>query len=73
MSEIQSIEARLAELEIKSSYADDLIESLNRLIYRQQEQIVQLQRGLQALREQRQSEEGVNPRNDARDETPPHY
>lgn len=73
MADSASLEARIAELEIKSGYADDLIESLNRLVYRQQEQIDQLHRGLQALREQRQAEEGVNPQRDARDETPPHY
>ena len=73
MSDTDRLEARVAELEIKATYAEDLIESLNKLVYRQQEQIDQLQRGLKALREQRQAEEGVNPQRDARDETPPHY
>jgi SlyX protein len=68
-----SLESRLAELEIKLSYTDDLIETLNRAVFRQQEQIEHLQRGLRALREQQQAVAGENSRPDPRDETPPHY
>ncbi|MFO0121544.1 MAG: SlyX family protein, partial [Inhella sp.] len=45
-------DARLTELEIKASYADDLLEQLNALVARQQQQIDLLQRELLALRQQ---------------------
>ncbi len=69
----EALEARIAELEIKLSYTDDLIETLNHSVFRQQEQIEQLQLALRALREQRQSDEVVSPPRDPREEMPPHY
>lgn len=64
---------RLTELEIKASYADDLLEQLNMTIYRQQQQIDSLIQQVTQLRLQSQNagqEAGVrNPR----DELPPHY
>jgi SlyX protein len=68
-----ALEARVAELEIKLSYSDDLIETLNHRVFRQQEQIEQLQRGLRALREQRQTDDAAHAPRDPREETPPHY
>ncbi len=68
-----SLETRLAELEIKLTYTDDLIEALNHSVFRQQEQIEQLQRGMRALREQQQSVAGENAQHDPREDTPPHY
>lgn len=64
---------RLDELEIKASYAEDLLEQLNLTVYRQQQQIHALQRQLREL-EQRQSSDGAagTPRS-LRDELPPHY
>lgn len=63
---------RLDELEIKASYAEDLLEQLNQTIYRQQQQIDLLLREVRALRTQ--LPEGSAPvlRN-LRDELPPHY
>lgn len=66
------MENRLAELEAKISFSEDLLESLNRTVYQQQQQIDRLQLELRALREQ------VNDslRTDAggpREELPPHY
>jgi SlyX protein len=66
------MESRLAEIEAKLSFSDELLEALNRTVYRQQQQIDQLQRELRALREQVQSASPGEPRN-LRDETPPHY
>ncbi len=65
-------DARLTELEIKASYAEDLLEQLNATIYRQQQQIDRLQREVLNLRQQ--LPEGSQPvlRN-LRDELPPHY
>ncbi len=67
------IEQRLTELEIKASYADDLLDTLNQLVARQQEQIDLLLREVSRLR-QRGGDEGLSggPR-DPRDELPPHY
>lgn len=60
---------RLEALEVKAAFTEDLLDQLNLTIYRQQLQITQLQRELQALRERRP--EGT-PRS-LRDELPPHY
>lgn len=66
-------EQRLTDLEIKASYADDLLDTLNQLVTRQQEQIDLLLREVGRLR-QRGGDEGLSaaPR-DPRDELPPHY
>ena len=72
MEPAHDIEARLTELEIKASYAEDLLEQLNATIYRQQQQIDLLLREVVGLRQQ--MPEGSQPvlRN-ARDDLPPHY
>ncbi|WP_287919492.1 SlyX family protein, partial [Comamonas sp.] len=36
---IETLEARVMDLEVKASYTDDLLEQLNMTIYRQQQQI----------------------------------
>ena len=66
-------EQRLTDLEIKASYADDLLDTLNALVAKQQEQIDLLLREVSRLR-QRGGEESpsAGPR-DPRDELPPHY
>ncbi len=63
------MEARLAEIEIKLSYTEDLLEELNLTVYRQQQQIELMQQELRALNQQ--ADDG-QPRN-LRDELPPHY
>ena len=45
------MESRLAEIEVKLSFAEDLLEELNRTVVRQQQQIDQLQQELRALRQ----------------------
>ena len=67
------MESRLAEIEIKLSYSEDLLEELNRTVFRQQQQIEQLQQELRALRQQLQTDDGSAASGDLRDETPPHY
>lgn len=65
-------DARLTELEIKASYAEDQIDQLNQAIYRQQQQIDLLLREVAGLR--RQLPEGSTPvLSSLRDELPPHY
>lgn len=62
---------RLTELEIKASFAEDLLEQLNQVVVRQQQQIDRLERELAGLRETL-PEPGATPRN-LRDELPPHW
>ena len=66
------MESRITELEIKISYAEDLIDELNRTVFRQQQQIDFLARELDALRQQVQS---ATPQQATSlfDEIPPHY
>jgi SlyX protein len=66
------MEARITELEVKLSFADDLLEALNRTIYRQQQEIDQLRQELRAMRQQVQASIPTEPRN-LQDEIPPHY
>jgi SlyX protein len=66
------VEARLAELEIKLSFNEDLVETLNRTVARQQEQINMLQDEMRAFyRQIQQLTSGDNV--DPREEIPPHY
>ncbi len=70
MSTLEPLQQRLEALEIKSAYADDLLEELNLTIYKQQQidRLLHLVKDLQ----QRMPETGsVAP--GARDELPPHY
>jgi len=66
------MDSRLAEIETKLSFSEELLEALNSTVYRQQQQIDQLQQELRALREQVRSALPAEPRS-LRDETPPHY
>lgn len=71
MENPQDIERRLLDLEVKASFADDLLEQLNQIIVRQQQQIDRLQREVADLRQQ--APEGAAPFRRLRDELPPHY
>lgn len=70
--QVQSPEARITELEAKLSFAEDLIEALNRSVFRQQEQLDLLQQQMMLLHQQMQNVAASEPRN-LRDELPPHY
>ncbi len=65
-------DGRLDELELRLALVDDLLETLNRTVYRQQQQIDQLAQALAALRQQMRSAASA-PAGDARDDIPPHY
>ena len=68
-----TMNGRLTELEIKLSLTEDLVDELNRTVFRQQEQIDLLQAQLRLLYGQMQARpEPEEPRN-LRDEIPPHY
>ena len=63
---------RLTELEIKASYAEDLIDQLDRVVIRQQQQIDLLIRELTELR-QPASEPATTATRSLRDDLPPHF
>lgn len=73
---IDDMELKLAEqvsdLQIKLAWAEDLLDTLNTTVFRQQEQIDLLQQQLRMLRQQfndsMPAEQGS-----LRDEIPPHY
>lgn len=62
---------RLMEVEIKLAFMEDLVEQLNELVYRQQQQIDALARELARVREQ--NAQGPAAPASPRDEIPPHY
>ena len=71
------IDHRLTELEIKASFTEELVEQLNLVIVRQQQQIDRLEFELGKWRQQ-QPEAGVAPYRSQQDEfstheLPPHY
>jgi SlyX protein len=65
-------DARLNEIEVKLGFVDDLLDALNRTVFRQQQQIEQLTLELAALRQQLRAGAAAAG-GDPRDETPPHY
>ena len=68
----KTLQDRIDELEAKLSFAEDMIESLNLTVFRQQEQLDLMQQQIRLLHEQLRD---VRPKEerDLRDEIPPHY
>ena len=67
-------EERLADLEIRLARQDDLVETLNTQVYRQQKKIDELEALCTALAgRMRELAVGLSQRNAAVDERPPHY
>ena len=66
------MESRISELEIKLGLAEDHLETLNRTVFRQQQQIDILQAQIRELAKLTPSAESGEPRNPA-EEVPPHY
>ena len=63
---------RLTELEIKASFSEDLLEQLNQIIIRQQQDIDTLVRLVSHLRAQT-PDSAAGQAGAPRDELPPHY
>ena len=63
---------RLTDLEIKASFSEDLLDQLNQVIVRQQQQIDELTRQIGQLR-LALPQDGVAAARNLRDELPPHY
>ncbi|MGV8992290.1 MAG: SlyX family protein [Thiobacillus sp.] len=66
------MEARLNELESKLAFAEDLIDTLNETVIRQQGQLDLMQQQLRLLNQQLQNALPAESR-PLRDELPPHY
>jgi len=66
-----AVDKRLTDLEVKASFTEDLVDHLNDLVARQQEQIDLLIREVGKLKDRAPDTSGA-PR-DPRDELPPHY
>jgi SlyX protein len=68
------MESRLTELEIKLAYQEDLLDTLNDTVARQQQQLDLLQAQFQALYRQVQAAgDGAVRSTDPSQEIPPHY
>ncbi|MDO9235436.1 MAG: SlyX family protein [Aquabacterium sp.] len=72
MEHVHDIDKRLIDLEIKASFTEDLVEELNQMVIRQQQQIDLLVREITHLRNQA-PDEGAPAFRSLRDELPPHY
>ena len=67
-----AIDKRLTDLEVKASFTEDLVDHLNDLVARQQEQIDLLIREVGKLKD-RAPDTGGGATRDAREDVPPHY
>jgi SlyX protein len=72
MDSLDEAARRLTELEIKASFTEDLLDQLNQVIVRQQQQIDTLFREIGHLRQQIPEGDSAAFRS-LRDERPPHY
>ncbi len=72
MDPTKQTEQRLTELEIKAAFTEDLLDQLNEIIVRQQQQIDQLIREVAHLR-QSSTDGGLGAPRNLRDDLPPHY
>ena len=67
------MEDRITRLEEKFCFNEDLLETLNRMVYQQQQQIDVLSNELHRLRQQMQMAQPGEASPGLRDEIPPHY
>jgi SlyX protein len=68
-----AIDNRLIELEIKAGFTEDLLDQLNALVYRQQQQIDALVHELRAMRDRLPESGGGAEVRNLREDIPPHY
>lgn len=72
MNAERGAERRIEDMEVKLAYAEDLLDTLNTTVFRQQQQIDLLQEQLRMLRQQFSDSLPGEP-SSLRDEIPPHY
>ena len=70
--DLQRVEQRLNALEIKASFSEDLLEQLDTVVIRQQQQIDLRVREVAALRQPVANSSADSPRS-LRDDMPPHF
>lgn len=70
---MSNAEARIAELELKLALTEDHLDTLNRTLFRQQQQMDLLQEQLRALHRQINAAGGNAESPVPGDELPPHY
>lgn len=68
-----STEERLVEIEIKVSRQEDLVDTLNRMVYQQQKKIDELEALCSALARRVKELSSVENENASANEKPPHY
>ena len=73
MPSTDELQARIEALEIKSTYAEDLLEELNLTIYKQQQQMDRMAHLLSDLQQRMPEQGGGASTRNLRDELPPHY
>lgn len=66
-------QARLDELEAKLAFTEDLIDTLNQTVIRQQDQLDLLQQQLRLLHQRMQESRPDDVSGNPSDEVPPHY
>ena len=64
---------RIIELEIKAAYQEDLLQELNKIVGKQQQQIDRLEATCRLLNERIKSLSTEGGSGEATDEIPPHY
>ncbi len=67
------MEKRIADLEMRFSFQDELISQLDKVITRQQKQIDYLEKMVSLLAEQHQSSSSLFDSVESEDPPPPHY
>jgi SlyX protein len=72
MADEKSLAERFAELEARLTLSDDLLDALNRTVFRQQQVIDRLQQELRAVQEILAGA-AAGEQQGLRDEIPPHY
>jgi SlyX protein len=68
-----AVDKRLTDLEVKASFAEDLVDHLNDLLARQQEQIDLLIREVGKLKDRAPDTGAGGATRDPREDVPPHY
>lgn len=63
----------MAEIEAKLTLSEDLLETLNITVYRQQQHIDRLQQEVRALRDQVEAASAASEPRTPADDVPPHY
>jgi SlyX protein len=73
MADERPVADRLVEIEAKLALAEDLLDEVNRTVFRQQQVIDRLQQEVRALQQIVESADPTDSPPGPRDEIPPHY